>query len=347
MENMCALIMAGGKGTRFWPLSTAEKPKQFLNLISEYTMIQMTVNRLKPIIPIDRIFVCTAQQYLELIKNQLPELPEENIIIEPYGKNTAPCIALSAFQINKKISDATIIVLPSDHLIEDEENFRRVLLVGKEFIEKNQESIVTIGLNPCRPETGYGYIQYGEVEDIVNEKKVLKVNKFVEKPSLEKAKEFLKDGRYLWNGGMFIWKAANILNLTRKYMKNTYSVLSEISAACDEEYETKLFEKYNLVDELSVDYGIMEHAKEIYVIKAEFGWDDVGSWSSIERYSENNLKTSKLYEYKSEGNIVVTNKKVLLNNVENLIVVETDDYIMISSKENEQEIKSAKELFNI
>ena len=172
---LCALIMAGGKGTRFWPLSTEEKPKQFLNLIGEETMIQMTINRIKPIIPIDRIFVCTGQMYVDLVKEQLPELPERNIIIEPEGRNTAPCIALSAFIIKKYYSGATMIVLPSDHLINDEEEFRKIVLDGNEFIKNNDNAIITLGIKPSRPEVGYGYIKYGSEKSNLNSHSVIKV----------------------------------------------------------------------------------------------------------------------------------------------------------------------------
>ena len=213
---LCALIMAGGKGTRFWPLSTEEKPKQFLKLVGDDTMIQMSVKRLEKLIPIERIFIVTGMRYMGLIKEQLPNLPFKNIIVEPVGKNTAPCIALSAFHINKIYEDATIAVLPSDHLIKDEDNFLEVLDSANEFIEKNNEAIVTIGMKPDRPETGYGYINYGDMNCDINGCEVREVKGFVEKPDLHKAKEYLENGNYLWNGGMFIWKAANILRLTEQ-----------------------------------------------------------------------------------------------------------------------------------
>ena len=184
---LCALIMAGGKGTRFWPLSTEEKPKQFLNLIGEDTMIQMTVNRIKPIIPMERIFVCTGERYVDLVKEQLPELPESNIIVEPEGRNTAPCIALSAFVIKRYFKNANMVVLPSDHLIKDEEEFRNVIESTNEFVNKNDEAIITLGMEPTRAETGYGYIRYGNEKQDINNHKVIKVDAFVEKPNKEKA----------------------------------------------------------------------------------------------------------------------------------------------------------------
>ncbi len=347
---LCALVMAGGKGTRFWPLSTEERPKQFLNLIAEDTMIQMSVKRLEKLIPIERIFVVTGKRYMDLVREQLPNLPYRNIIIEPIGKNTAPCIALSTFHINKIYEDATIAVVPSDHLIEHEEIFLEVLNSADEFVNRNEEAIVTIGMKPDRPETGYGYIKYNHMNCVINGYEVRSVKKFVEKPDLHKAKEYLEDGNYLWNGGMFIWKAANILRLTRQHLISTFEVLSEIAATCEEDYHRVLEEKYNNVDSISVDFGIMEKAKDIYVIPGDFGWDDVGSWGSLERYNEKdnegNVKNDKAYCYNSKNNIIVTNKKLLLNYVNDLIIVETDEFIMITSKEKEQEIKNAKEIIS-
>ena len=234
---LCALIMAGGKGTRFWPLSTEEKPKQFLNLIGEETMIQMTVNRIKPIIPIERVFVCTGEMYVDLVKEQLPELPEQNIIVEPEGRNTAPCIALSAFVIKKYYKDANMIVLPSDHLISDEDEFRNVIKNADEFVRENKEAIITLGMEPSRPETGYGYIRYGKDEKEINNHKVIKVDAFVEKPNKEKAEAYIKEGNYLWNGGMFLWSADNILNQIDKYSNDTYKALKDIETVTNEEIQ--------------------------------------------------------------------------------------------------------------
>ena len=222
---LCALIMAGGKGTRFWPLSTEEKPKQFLNLIGDRTMIQMTIDRIKTIIPFEQIFVCTGSRYVELVKEQLPDLPERNIIIEPEGRNTAPCIALSSFVINRYYKSANMIVLPSDHLINKKDEFRNIIKQASEFVDKNTSSIVTLGIKPSRAETGYGYIKYVEKMD----KEILKVDEFVEKPTKEVAYEYLKSGRYLWNSGMFIWRIDSILNKIKEYLPKTFRVLENIN----------------------------------------------------------------------------------------------------------------------
>jgi len=344
---LCALIMAGGKGTRFWPLSTEEKPKQFLKLISEDTMIQMSVKRLEKLIPIERIFIVTGMRYMDLVKEQLPNLPHKNIIVEPVGKNTAPCIALSAFHINKIYEDATIAVLPSDHLIKDEDNFLEILNSADEFVNENCEAIVTIGMKPDRPETGYGYIKYSHMHCDVNGCEVRRVKNFVEKPDLHKAEEYLKDGNYLWNGGMFIWKADNILRLTRKYLKNTFDILSEIAATSGEDYHRVLEEKYNNVDSISVDFGIMEKAKDIYVIPGDFGWDDVGSWEAIGRYRQkdnyNNVCMGNVKNYDCSNNIIISSgKPIVISGLQNIFVVESDDMIFVGKKDGIESIGELK-----
>jgi mannose-1-phosphate guanylyltransferase len=343
----CALIMAGGKGERFWPYSTDERPKQFLNLFGEKTMIQLTVERLIDLIPIERVFVVTGEMYVDLVKKQLPDLPFENIIIEPVGRNTAPCIALSAFYIKKRLGNVNLAVLPADHLVNDVENFQKALSNAFEFLNENKNSIVTLGINPDRAETGYGYIKYKkENEKIKLNESILKVERFVEKPELEIAKRYLMEGSYLWNAGIFIWNTDTILEKTKNFLPKTFDILQEINRYSGKEYYDFLKENYEKVEKISVDYGIMEHADNIYVIPSEFGWDDVGSWNSVERHSnrdENeNVIGENIHYFNSKGNIVKSNKKTVLIDVEDLVVVETDEYLIVSKKDSIQKIKEIK-----
>ena len=346
---LCALIMAGGKGTRFWPLSTEEKPKQFLNLIGEETMIQMTVNRIKPIIPIERVFVCTGEMYVDLVKEQLPDLPEQNIIVEPEGRNTAPCIALSAFVIKKYYKDTNMIVLPSDHLISNEDEFRNVIKNADEFVKENKEAIITLGMEPTRAETGYGYIRYGKGESQINNHKVIKVDAFVEKPNKEKAEAYIKEGNYLWNGGMFLWSADNILNQIEKYSKGTYEALKDIETVDNEEIQELINDNYHKTEAISIDYAVMEKSDSIYVIPSRFCWDDVGSWEALDRYREKDDKGNVLVGnakvVDSHGNLVISSSHdIVVEGLKDIYVIENDGKILVGHKSN---VANVKELKNI
>lgn len=346
---LCALIMAGGKGTRFWPLSTEEKPKQFLNLIGEDTMIQMTVDRIKPIIPMERIFICTGEKYVNLVKEQLPDLPDNNIIIEPEGRNTTPCIALSAFIIKKYYKDANMIVLPSDHLMKDEDEFRNIIKSADEFVKLNKKAIVTIGIEPSRPEIGYGYIRYSNNEEKINNHRVIKVEAFVEKPNREKAEEYLKKGNYLWNGGMFLWSIDNILNEINKYSKDTYKALEEIENVQNEKLQDFINENYTKTEAISIDYAVMEKSNYIYVIPSDFGWDDVGSWEALDRYREKddngNILVGSAKAVHSHGNLVISSTHdIVVEGLKDIYVIENDGKILVGNKSN---VSNVKELKNI
>lgn len=365
LNMLCALVMAGGKGERFWPLSTDEKPKQFLKLLGEKTMIQMTVERLLPLIPVDKIFVVTARRYVDLVKKQLPDLPEGNIIVEPVGRNTAPCIALSAFYIQKRYSNASIVVLPSDHLVVDPCKFRNTINYGYEFIKAGEDGIVTLGMKPDRPETGYGYIKYEKYnsdgvcgdeaaaaeEDDDKEFNLYKVEKFEEKPDADTAGKYVEEGNFLWNGGMFIWKCSTIVKLTKMYLNNTYKILKDIFEVDSENFDSVLEEKYPQVDNISVDYGIMERAENIYVIPSDFGWDDIGTWHAVERYREkdcnDNVCIGDIKSFGSSNNIVYSkDKPIVVVGLDDVFVVESDDIIFVGKKKDIDRIKEIKRNVN-
>lgn len=344
---LCALIMAGGKGTRFWPLSTEEKPKQFLNLIGEDTMIQMTVNRIKPIIPMERIFVCTGERYVDLVKEQLPELPDSNIIVEPEGRNTAPCIALSAFVIKKYYKDANMVVLPSDHLIKDEDEFRNVIESANEFVNKNDEAIITLGMEPTRAETGYGYIRYGNEKQDINNHKVIKVDAFVEKPNKEKAEKYLKEGNYLWNGGMFLWNVNNILGQINKYSNDTYKALEKIDEVNEESMQSFINKNYEYTEAISIDYAVLERSEDIYVVPSNFGWDDVGSWEALDRYRDKdthgNVLVGSAKVVESESNLVISSTHdIVVEGLSDIYVIENDGKILVGRKSNVANVKELK-----
>lgn len=346
---LTALIMAGGKGTRFWPLSTEEKPKQFLNLIGEETMIQMTVNRIKPIIPIERIFVCTGEMYVDLVKEQLPELPERNIIIEPEGRNTAPCIALSAMVIERYYKNSNMVVLPSDHLINDEEEFRNTLLAADSFIKEKDEAIVTLGMNPTRAEVGYGYIKYSNEVLKSNDFRVIKVDAFVEKPNLDTAKKYLREGNYLWNGGMFIWSINNIINQIKMYSPNTYNSLINIMEVREDKLQETINSNYENTEATSIDYAVLEKSKDVYVIPSNFGWDDVGSWEALDRYRDKdelgNILVGESKVVKANNNLVISSSnKVVVEGLSDIYVIENDGKVLVGHKSNVANIKELKNI---
>ena len=340
-EEFCVLIMAGGKGTRFWPKSTEEKPKQFINLIEDRTMIQLTVDRIRKILPIEKIFISTGEKYVDLVKEQLPDLPEKNIIIEPVGRNTAPCILLASLYIKQIYNDCNIAVLPSDHLIKKERDFLNTLKIADNFVKENKESIVTIGITPDRPETGYGYIKYNKTE----KNNVVKVERFVEKPDLEKAKQYLESKEYLWNAGMFIFNVDYMLKELENNYNKTYNLLQQLPSIYDESYDKILKEIYPESENISIDYAVMEKSKNIYVIPSNLGWDDIGTWKSLERYikkDENSNIAKGNIEFSDSTNCIAygDSKRVILIDVDDLYVIEGQDTIIVCKKNN---IDKAKE----
>ena len=346
---LCVLIMAGGRGTRFWPASTDEKPKQFLRLIGNDTMLQSTVNRLLPYVPVNQIFICTSKQYVNLCREQVPIIPNENIIVEPIGRNTAPCILLSTKYIKERYENTNIVVLPSDHIISDQNQFVEVLETADRFIEQNLGiGIVTIGIKPNRPETGYGYINQGKKICLNLKSIIYEVTKFVEKPDIKKALYYLKNGNYLWNAGMFIFNSSFMIEQFKEYNKKNYDILNRLPASDQENFYLELEKIYKSCESISIDYAIMENSKDIYVIPADFGWDDVGSWSALERYLSsdinNNISNTSSKFINSKNNIVFSDsQEIIFLNIENIFFFFFILMIIIGDKNSINKVVMLKE----
>ena len=339
------VIMAGGKGERFWPKSRMNMPKQFLSLTDDgKSMIQHTVERLKGLVDIQNMYIVTNEIYKDLVLEHIPDIPKENIIIEPVAKNTAPCIGLAAIHIAKKNPDSKMIILPSDHLIKFNEIFIDTLKIALDVVEKG-DNLATIGITPNYPETGYGYINFTKGESFKDSANIYEVLGFVEKPNLEKAKEYLTSGEYLWNSGIFVWKASTILKNFKEYLPEIYEGLQKIGESINtEKYEEVLKKEFPNLPSESIDYGIMEKAKNIYVIPGNFGWDDVGSWLSLERINktnqDGNVITGNVISIKTKNTIIQGSDKLIATiGLEDIVIVDTDDVTLICHKDNTQEVK--------
>ncbi|WP_157265550.1 mannose-1-phosphate guanylyltransferase [Paenibacillus sp. FJAT-27812] len=339
------LIMAGGKGERFWPRSRVNLPKQFLNISGNKSMIQQTIDRLKIIIPVEQIFVITNELYAELIKAQIPDLPIENIIIEPIGRNTAPCVGLASIIIEEKFPESSMIVIPSDHIIKNEEEFIHIMKTAVE-VSSSEERLVTLGITPTYPETGYGYVESSSETIQVNNSIVHKVNKFIEKPNEAKAKQYLEAGNYYWNSGIFVWK----IEVIRKHIENLMPQMHDLLETMKLGFrhynrDDVIRSEFSKMPDQSIDYGIMEKAHNIYVIPCMLGWDDVGSWTALDRINNQddngNVIKGNTLNIDTKRCIIESNGKLIATlGVEDLIIVETDDVTLICKKDKAQEIKS-------
>lgn len=336
-----ALILAGGKGLRLYPLSREKNPKQFLKVINNKSFLKNTVDRIKPLISKENIYVVTNEEYLDKIYEELPDIIRQNIFIEPANKETATCIGLSAVKLLKMDKDATMVVLPSDHFIEGDKLFIDTLSQAVEIAERRR-GLITIGVTPTRTETGYGYIEMGE--RINGDIATFKVERFTEKPNIEVAKDFLIKGTYLWNSGMFVWRADVFLREMEKYLPKMYKNLMVIYQHIDEETEQEVIkDQYELIDGISVDFGIMQKTRKGYVIRCEFVWDDIGSFASLGRFLENyrgNNVSGIAFMEQSENCYVFGNKKLIIGfGVKDLVIVDAGDVILVMDKNKEQEVK--------
>lgn len=333
--------MAGGVGTRFWPRSKERKPKQLIRIVGENTMIQDTVYRLKGLIPHERILIITNKVQKIRIKEQLPEIPQENIIDEPFGKNTAACIGLAAVLIEKKTNDSVMVTLPADHIIKDVDLFQSTIRSTIEYAY-SAKKLVTVGINPTRPETGYGYIQYDDKEISNNIHKVLT---FAEKPNFATARRFIESGDFLWNSGIFVWRTDVILNEIKTYMPDLYEGLQVIKKFIGTpEFEKNLVQVYGQLKNISIDYGILEKTSNVAVAKGDFYWNDVGSWEAVyeiaEKNEEGNALIGDVYTERTYGSYIFSPQRFTAAiGVENLIIIDTNDALLVCHRNNAQDVR--------
>lgn len=342
MANLYALILAGGSGTRFWPLSRNTRPKQLLSLFDEETLIEKAVNRLSGLVPPERVLVLTNEAQLEGIRKVLPELPEENIVAEPARRDTAPAIALAAGWISARDPEATMIALPADQLVVKEEDFRSVLAAASEAASTG--AIVTLGIRPDWACPSYGYIERGEKETEHGGHDVCRVACFREKPSVETATEYLEKGNFSWNAGIFIWTVPTLVSEFRKHCPGLADFVDALKEADD--FSAAVEELFPKLEKISIDYALMENAETIYNIEADIGWDDVGGWPSVAKYLEQdgdgNSTRGPVLSIDSSNNIVFSipgSPMVALLGVEEMIVVQTNDAILVADRNKADHIK--------
>lgn len=346
-SNYYAILMAGGVGSRFWPVSTVQYPKQFQDILgSGSTLLQNTFYRLAKLIPKENILILTNKMYKDLVQEQLPEVMQENIVLEPAMRNTAPSILLGAMKIIQKDKDAVMIVAPSDHYIQGEEAFLNNVRSAFETVEK-EDKLITLGIKPTFPNTGYGYIQYDEHST----ETIKPVLKFTEKPTFKKAEKFISEGNYVWNAGIFIWSARFIIDSFKQYIPEMHRLFIKGEAVFNTKEEQQfLDDNYEMADNISIDYGIMENSDKVYLIPADFQWNDLGTWGSLQdelphdEY-DNTLINAQVLSNDSSGNIIRTQdaKIVVVEGLKDYIIVDQDDVLMIVPKEKEQDIKKIRE----
>lgn len=339
--------MAGGIGSRFWPMSRTSHPKQFIDILGTgETLIQKTFKRFEKICPKENIFIVTNQIYKSLIKEQITGIDDEQILCEPMRRNTAPCIAYATYKIAHLNPKANIVVAPSDHIILKEKEFIKTIKDALKVSEKN-DWLITLGIKPSRPDTGYGYIQYEEIDSCPENNNIKKVKTFTEKPELKMAKSFIKSGDFLWNAGIFIWSLKSIMKALKKYLPEINSIFEKGISKYNTYEETDFINKaYPLCTNISIDYGVMEKADNVYVLSSDFGWSDLGTWGSLYDISKKNQqgntiigKNVMVYE---TSNCIINmpkDKLVVLQGLDNYIVVENEDILLICNKKDEQQIR--------
>ncbi len=346
-EFIYVVIMAGGSGTRFWPRSRKNRPKQLLNITGDEILLKKTVDLIAPIVPVSRIKIVTTFLQADSVKKTVPWIPEENIIIEPFGKNTAPAIGISALAIERDNRDAVMVVLPADHYIEDRKRFHQTILTGA-YQASQGNFISTIGIPPRGPETGYGYIEADEARDKKNG--IYSVKSFHEKPDIDTAKHFIKQGGFFWNSGIFVAKTSTMLKEIEEHLPHNHKGLMKIGASLGTDKESDVTNNaYREMEAISIDYGVIEKSSNVLMIKGDFGWNDVGSWPSAAQYwpadNDNNASIGEIINLDSSRCIVYSPKKpVALLGVKDLIIVEDEGALLVCKKERSQDVKKLVEI---
>ena len=342
-KNYYAILMAGGVGSRFWPVSTEDFPKQFHDMLGTGdTLIQKTFHRLAHLIPKENIYILTNERYNNLVLEQLPEVTQRQVVLEPAMRNTAPCILYASLKIQKENPDAVMIVAPSDHWIEDEATFSKNVKQAFDFCESN-DALMTLGIQPTFPNTGYGYIEF----DNASSQAIKSVNQFREKPDYETAKQFIAQGNFLWNAGIFMWSAKTVINTFKNSQPKLYELFESGILAYNTENESDFIkENYPKAENISVDYAIMEKSDNVYVISAEFDWNDLGTWGSLydkldKDEDGNAVVNSRTLTEDASGNMIRTknNKIVVVDGLKDYIIVDKDEVLLIFPKAKEQDIK--------
>ena len=342
-KNHYVLIMAGGIGSRFWPVSKKSFPKQFIDIMGTgESLIKQTYTRFTHVVPTENIFIVTNLTYVSLVQEHIPEIDISRILCEPMAKNTAPCIALSNLHIAKNNPDAICLVAPSDHLISNEIAFIETAKRAMEFAAKSQ-SLVTLGITPTRPDTGYGYIQFNPK---VNESGLFKVKTFTEKPTEDIAKTFVESGEFLWNAGIFVWSVKAIMKSIASHLPEIHQLFEAISIDSDD-YTDQIENAYSLCQSISIDYGVLEKESEVFVVPSNFGWNDVGTWKSLwdvnNRNEHNNAVIGKhIHSYNTSDSLIfnTTQKPIVVNGLSNIVIVESDEVLLVMNKDKEQELRS-------
>ena len=349
--NNHLVIMAGGVGSRFWPMSTQERPKQFIDVLGTgKTLLQLTVERFGTLVQPENIWVVTNEKYADIVAEQLPDMPRENILCEPCRRNTAPCIAYVSWRIKSNNPKANIVVTPSDHIVMNVQEFQRVISECMQFTE-DSDAIVTLGMKPTRPETGYGYIQADLSSSSLRNKQLFRVDSFREKPDLQTAEQYIKKSNYFWNAGIFIWNVSTIVNAFRVYQPKLAKIFEAMLPVYGTAEEQQVInEQFPKCENISVDYAIMEKAEEIFVCPADFGWSDLGTWGSLLQQSHKDLYGNTLIGpdvnvFETHNCIVHTTqeRKVVVQGLDGYIVAENNDTLLICKLSEEQRIKQFSE----